>query len=63
VRVADLAERSDQFGIVVLPSDVVLLDAFFASAQKAAILLRTPRQPPGRIEGILVHHDEDSGKA
>jgi hypothetical protein len=61
--VTGLTERSRKRWIVFCPSDVMLFDTTVSPAKKAAILIVSLREPPGRFNGVFVNHDDDSGKA
>jgi hypothetical protein len=61
--VASSASRGGQFRVVVIPDNVVLLDAFFPPTQKTPILLLSPGKPACSFDWLLIDHDEDSGTA
>jgi hypothetical protein len=61
--VAGLAEWGSKGRIAISACNMMLLNSDIASAKQATILILTPGQSSGRIDWILVHHDEDSGRA
>jgi hypothetical protein len=61
--VAGLAKWSGKRRIAILARNVMLLNSKTATAEQAAISIRSPRESPGGIDRVFVDHDEDSGRA